>query len=414
MNAAEARAGVARLLKDGALRALIVNTGMVGVAGALMNTSGSLFLADEVGATPLMIGLFFAGRGVLEIASGLVVGALSDRMRSRRVLLGFCSFLCAAGALTYMLLRNYYLLFGVGAVLFGLGGACFSQLFAYNREFAQARGLNATSFNSALSSITSLAWVFGPPIGFFIIASSGFTTLYLVAAMLYVTGGVLCLRFLPDLSSPARERRPVASPFTGTGPSTWLLVLAVMIMLAVNNAYQINVALFVTRDLGIDEGFVGLLLGAAAALEVPVMMLLSAYADRIGKERLLLAAVACATLFFCALPFVESRTGLMLLQVPNAVWTAIVLTLPVTMLQDSMPDRVGAASSLFTSAFHAGILIGGTTTGVVADLAGFTNVFWVCAALTAVTALLLLVRENTVGSRPAAPRDRRPTADSIS
>ncbi|MGC9669686.1 sugar efflux transporter [Planosporangium sp. 12N6] len=390
MTALEGKStGFAQLIKDGALRGLMVNTAIVGVGGALVNTSTSLFLATAIGATPLMIGMYFTGRGLLEVVSGLTLGALSDRTGNRRALLTLCPFFSASGALAYTTIRNYYVLFAIGAVLFAIGGSGFAQIFAYNRDFASARALNPTLLNSVLRSITSACWIVGPPLGFLLIDVRGFAALYLLTAVLYMTSGVLCRWLLPDLTGTVTKTTAKGNPFAGIGRSLWLLILAVMLMLTVNNIYQINIALFVTRDLGLDAGFTGLLLGLCAALEVSVILLLGRHADRIGKWRLVLAATACATVFFAALPFAHSKAALLLLQLPNAFWTAIVLSIPVTILQDAMGDRVGVASSLYTSSFQTGILLGGTTAGVVAEWFGFTNVFFVCAVLAAAATMLL-------------------------
>ncbi|MFC4998290.1 sugar efflux transporter [Dactylosporangium cerinum] len=394
--------GLAHLIRDGALRRIMANTALVGLVGAVMNTSTSLFLATAIGATPLMIGLYFTGRGLLEVVAGLTLGALSDRTGNRRALLTLCSFVSAGGALAYATIRNYYVLFAVGAVLFAIGGSGFAQLFAYNRDFASARALNPTLLNSVLRSITSACWIVGPPLGFFLIAVRGFTTLYLIIAVLCVTSGVVCRWLLPDLTDTVTKRTAKGNPFTGIGRSLWLLILAVMLMLTVNIIYQINIALFVTRDLGLDTGFTGLLLGFCAALEVGVILLLGRHADRIGKWRLVLAATACATIFFAALPFVHSKAGLLLLQLPNAFWTAIVLSIPVTILQDAMGDRVGVASSLYTSSFQVGILLGGTTAGVVAEWLGFTDVFFVCAALAAAATVFLAAAARLTRARDQA------------
>ncbi|WP_433607123.1 sugar efflux transporter [Dactylosporangium sp. CA-139114] len=390
MTTVKSNTGVAQLLRDRPLRGVIANTAIVGTGGALVNTSSSLFLANAVGATPLMIGLFFTGRGLLEIAAGLGLGALSDRLPQRRPLLILCPFLSAAGGLAYAVIREYYVLFAAGAVLFALGGAGFAQIFAYNRDFAESRALNPTLLNAVLRSVTTLCWIIGPPIGFLLIGTSGFSPLYLVAAALYLTSAVLCRWLLPDLSKPVHHERARGNPWAGIPLSLWLLVLAVMVMLTVNNIYQIDIALFITRDLGMDAGFTGLLLGLGAALEVGVILVVGRHADRIGKWRVVLAAVLCAAVFFALLPLAHSKLALILLQVPNAFWTAIVLGIPVTMLQDEMRHRVGVASSLFTSAFQGGILLGGAVTGVVTQWAGFTNVFYVCAALTIFAFLLLL------------------------
>ncbi|MFV2086472.1 sugar efflux transporter [Micromonospora sp. LOL_021] len=394
--------GFTQLVNDGALRGLMVNTALVGLGGALVNTSTSLFLATAIGATPLLIGLFFTGRGLLEVAAGLSLGALSDRTGNRRTLLMLCPFFSAAGALAYSTIRDYYVLFAIGAVFFAIGGSGFAQIFAYNRDFASARSLNPTLLNSVLRSITSTCWIVGPPLGFFLIDARGFTALYLLTGALYMTSGVLCRWLLPDLTDTVTKNKARGNPFAGIGRSLWLLILAVLLMLTVNNIYQINVALFITRDLGLNAGFVGLLLGLCAALEVGVILVLGRYADRIGKGRLMLAATACATIFFVALPFVQTKLALVLLQVPNALWTAIVLSIPVTILQDAMGNRVGMASSLYTSSFQIGILLGGATAGVVAEWLGFTNVFFACAILTAAATAFL------AADRQGRARDRLP------
>ncbi|MZE79151.1 MFS transporter [Streptomyces xinghaiensis] len=431
---ATAKTRVAGVLKDGALNSLIGVTGMVGVAGAMVVTSTSLFLSDAVRVSPLMIGLFFAARAASEILSDLVVGALSDRMSSRRSLLALCAACSAAGAVGYLLLRDYYALLVTGALFFGIGGAVFSQLFAYTREFADSRGTDAAFFNSALRSVTSVAWIVGPPFGFYLISSRGFSSLFFAAAVFYLLSAALCALALPDTgrTRPARadaadgaadgaaeglpegaagdtaagtERTartagtapektaapaPPRNAFSGLTPRVRSLMAVIVLMLTVNSIYQINIALFVTKDLGLGKGFAGLLLGLAAALEIPLMIYTGAKAERIGKWRLVTVAAVCATLFFAALPFTESPVALLLLQVPNALWTAIVLSIPVIILQNAMSDRIGAASALYGASFKAGSFLGGMTAGGVAQWLGFTQVFWACAVLSAVAALLLV------------------------
>ena len=385
------------MARDGALTGLVANTGLIGVSGAMMSTSGSLFLAEEIGVGPLLIGLFFLGRGVLGVLSGLAFGALSDRIGNRRLLLAVCTLLSAAGTFAYVVVRDYYLLFALGAGLFALGSACFPQLLAYTREFAGTRGLDPTFLNSLLRALTSLTWVIGPPIGFLLIDAQGFGVLYLTVTAMYVLAGGLCLWLLPNGPAPAAVRTPgrKGSPFTGVGRSSWTLLVSTVLLLAVNSVYQIDIALFVTEDLGYGTGFTGLLLGLASALEIPVMMYLGARADRIGKRRLVAYAAGCATVFFTALPLAGSQLALLALQALNAFFMAVVLSIPVTILQEAMPDRVGAASSLFTGAFQVGVMLGGATAGTVVAWLGHGRVFFVCALLAALATVLL-----TAGSRP--------------
>ncbi|MFF7974926.1 MFS transporter [Streptomyces sp. NPDC007905] len=387
--------GAVGLAEDGALTGLVANTGLIGVSGAMMSTSGSLFLADEIGVGPLMIGLFFLGRGILGVFSGLAFGALSDRIGNRRLLLAVCTLLSAVGTFAYVVVRDYYLLFAVGAVFFALGSACFPQLLAYTREFARTRSLDATFFNSLLRALTSMTWVIGPPLGFLLIGTRGFGVMYLVVTAMYLLAGGLCLGLLPNEPRAVEARPKNGNPFSGTGRSSWILLIATVLLLTVNSVYQIDIALFVTKQLAYDTSFTGLLLGLASALEIPVMMYLGARAERIGKWRLVTYAAVLGTLFFAALPLAESKAALLALQALNAFFMAVVLSIPVTILQEAMPDRVGAASSLFTGAFQVGVMLGGATAGVVTEWAGYARVFWVCALLTALAAVLL-----ALGGRP--------------
>jgi SET family sugar efflux transporter-like MFS transporter len=391
---AVAPTGLMRRFRDVGLNSLIASTGFIGVGGAMVVTSVSLFLANAVIATPLMIGLFFAGRALAEIATDLVVGVMSDRIGNRRALLAICSGLSACGAGSYALFRNYYVLLLCGAIFFGIGGATFSQLFAYTREFAESRGIGVAFFNSALRAVTSVAWIVGPPLGFFLIAGPGFSTLYVIAAVLYALAGVICVIGLPNVTrvgGDSGDGDGLKRPFSALNRQGALLLGVIVLMLTVNIMYQIDISLFTTKDLGFTVDFAGLLIGLAAALEVPIMLGVGATAERIGKGRLVLIATLCATLFFALLPLATTHWEILVLQVPNAIWTSIILSIPVVMLQDAMPDRPGVASALYSSAFKAGAFLGGAIAGSVAALVGFTDLFWVCAGITVVAAVLFVI-----------------------
>jgi SET family sugar efflux transporter-like MFS transporter len=390
--------GVRNLLHDSVLLGVVGNMAFTSVAGAMITTSTSLFLANEVGASQLMIGLFVVGRGSCQILSGLFVGALSDRIGSRRRLLAVCGLLSAAGAFTFLELRDYYLLLAVGGFLFGLGSASFGQIFAYTRDLAEVRAANAGFLNSMLRALVSIAWIVGPPVGLYLMSAHGFGVLFCTAAVCYLVGSMLSLWLLPDLTLATREQHKQGRPRSAVPRSLWPLLSTILLLFTVSNIYQIDIALFITKDLGLPATFAGLLLGFSACLEVLIIMYLGVRAERWGKQRLLLYAAVFATVFFTGLPFAHGMTALVLLHVLNAVWTAIALTIPVTILQDAMPRRAGMASSLYSSSYQAGVVLGGAITGVVTQWAGFTNMFFVCALLTSVAAALL-VRE---ARRPAA------------
>jgi MFS transporter, SET family, sugar efflux transporter len=102
-----------------------------------------------------------------------------------------------------------------------------------------------------------------------------------------------------------------------------------------------------------------------------------------------IAAAAGVVVFFCVLTQVRSAPALLALQLPNAAWTAIALSIPMIMVQEEVPGGAGTSSALHSTAYTTARLIAGAVTGVTAAALGFRNVFWVCAVLSLLAMLLL-------------------------
>jgi MFS transporter, SET family, sugar efflux transporter len=376
--------------------------GAYGMLSAVLTTTTSLFLASAVHAAPLLIGLFFAGRGAVSIVVSLGVGTLSDRLPDRRLLLVIAGLGGTIGGVCFAVLRDYAAVIATGVVFFSIGMLSFSQLFAYANEFAHAHDRPVAMFTSLLRAVFSASWVIGPPAGIYLLTRYGFGPLFFAVAGLSFLTAVLGWR-LPPLPGPARAAQtPPAgrarshpasfAAFPALPARTWLLLGAIVALGVVNQMYSIDVPLYVTKTLQLHPQLVGWMAGLGAALEIPIMIVAAHFADRFGKLRLVLAAAAGATVFFCLLPLARSAAPLLALQVLNAAWSAVALSIPMVMMQDEAPGGAGAASALYTSAFMAAGLLAGAVTGVTAAWIGFASVFWVCAALAAVAAGLLLAR----------------------
>jgi MFS transporter, SET family, sugar efflux transporter len=388
-----------------AVAALAGALGAYGVSLSIVSTTTSLYLANVVHAGALAIGLFFAGRGAIGIVVSLAGGRLSDRMRDRRVPLALSGLAGALGAACFAVLHGYAAAFVAGAVLLNLGGVAFSQLFAYAREHAEARELGTTAFTSAIRSVFSASWVVGPPFGFYLLSRYGFRPLYLTAAGLSLITALLGRWGLPRLSAAA----PLAATaghlntsLRSLGRRTYVLLAAIVILGVVNQIYSIDVALYVTKDLHLGTSLVGWLAGLSAGLEIPVMIVAGRVADRVGKLRLMIAAAGGAAVFFCLLPLVSSPPALLALQLVNAAWTAVALSIPMVMIQDEVRGGAGTSAALYSTTYTSAGLIAGAVTGVTAAAIGFRNVFWVCAGLSVLAVLLLAARSAKPPHPPAS------------
>lgn len=394
--------------------------GAYGTLSAFVSSTTSLFLTSAVHAAPLLVGLFFAVRGAVSIALNQSIGSLSDRLPDRRLLLMLAGVGGTLGGVCLATLREYAAVLVCGTIFLAIGTLTYSQLFAYAHEFAHARRRPVTLVTAQLRAVFTAAWVIGPPAGLYLMTRCGFGPLYLTVGALWLVTAVLgaCLRRLPAAPRPTPPDDGVRGGSTRSGawpvlPSpTWLLLGAVTALSVVNQMYAIDVPLYVTRSRHLDAQLIGWMAGLSAAMEIPVIIIAGRLADRIGKQRLLLAAAVGSIVFFCLLPLVTSAAPLLALQVLNAVWTSVALSIPMVMLQDESPSGAGAGSALYSSAFMSGGMLAGALTGVIATVTGFGGVFWVCAVLAASAAAMLIARScrgREPGEKTALVPEQIPT-----
>lgn len=142
---------------------------------------------------------------------------------------------------------------------------------------------------------------------------------------------------------------------------------------------------------------VGWIISLSAGLEIPVMIAVGYLADRIGKRVLLLGGSVFGTVYFLGIALAHAPWELLALQMLCAVFVSIAVSIGMSYFQDFMPDAPGAATTLYSNTNSAGAMGGSLAGGIVAQVFGFRSVFWVCAALAAVSYLFLWL------GRPKAP-----------
>lgn len=369
---------------------------MVGVAGALQAPTLSLFLTREVQVRPFWVGLFFTVNAIAGIVISLLVAKRSDSHGDRRNLIMFCCLMAVCNSLLFAFTRHYLTLITLGVLLSALASVAVPQIFALAREYADRSAREVVMFSSVMRAQLSLAWVIGPPLSFALALNYGFVTLFSVAAVIFLFSLLLIWRTLPSVP------RVVASPEQVlTQLSPWkdrqvrLLFIASVIMWTCNVMYIIDMPLYISSTLGLPEKLAGLLMGTAAGLEIPIMLLAGHYARRFGKRRLVQVALVAAIAFYLGLVLFQSRTALMVLQLFNAAFIGIVAGIGMLWFQDLMPGRAGAATTMFTTSISTGMIVAGLIQGTLSEQFGHESVYWLALGL-AVLALGLASRVRDV------------------
>ncbi|CTV46480.1 TPA: sugar efflux transporter SetB [Escherichia coli] len=370
--------------------AFLIVAFLTGIAGALQNPTLSIFLTDEVHARPAMVGFFFTGSAVIGILVSQFLAGRSDKRGDRKSLIVFCCLLGVLACTLFAWNRNYFVLLFVGVFLSSFGSTANPQMFALAREHADKTGREAVMFSSFLRAQVSLAWVIGPPLAYALAMGFSFTVMYLSAAVAFIVCGVMVWLFLPSM----QKELPLA---TGTVEAprrnrrdTLLLFVICTLMWGSNSLYIINMPLFIINELHLPEKLAGVMMGTAAGLEIPTMLIAGYFAKRLGKRFLMRVAAVGGVCFYAGMLMAHSPVILLGLQLLNAIFIGILGGIGMLYFQDLMPGQAGSATTLYTNTSRVGWIIAGSVAGIVAEIWNYHAVFWFAMVMIIATLFCLL------------------------
>ncbi|EIP2548969.1 sugar efflux transporter SetB, partial [Shigella flexneri] len=356
--------------------AFLIVAFLTGIAGAQQTPTLSIFLTDEVHARPAMVGFFFTGSAVIGILVSQFLAGRSDKRGDRKSLIVFCCLLGVLACTLFAWNRNYFVLLFVGVFLSSFGSTANPQMFALAREHADKTGREAVMFSSFLRAQVSLAWVIGPPLAYALAMGFSFTVMYLSAAVAFIVCGVMVWLFLPSM----QKELPLA---TGTVEAprrnrrdTLLLFVICTLMWGSNSLYIINMPLFIINELHLPEKLAGVMMGTAAGLEIPTMLIAGYFAKRLGKRFLMRVAAVGGVCFYAGMLMAHSPAILLGLQLLNAIFIGILGGIGMLYFQDLMPGQAGSATTLYTNTSRVGWIIAGSVAGIVAEIWNYHAVFW--------------------------------------
>ncbi|EMP4455938.1 sugar efflux transporter SetB [Escherichia coli] len=370
--------------------AFLIVAFLTGIAGALQTPTLSIFLTDEVHARPAMVGFFFTGSAVIGILVSQFLAGRSDKRGDRKSLIVFCCLLGVLACTLFAWNRNYFVLLFVGVFLSSFGSTANPQMFALAREHADKTGREAVMFSSFLRAQVSLAWVIGPPLAYALAMGFSFTVMYLSAAVAFIVCGVMVWLFLPSMQkelplatgtieAPRRNRR-----------DTLLLFVICTLMWGSNSLYIINMPLFIINELHLPEKLAGVMMGTAAGLGIPTMLIAGYFAKRLGKRFLMRVAAVGGVCFYAGMLMAHSPVILLGLQLLNAIFIGILGGIGMLYFQDLMPGQAGSATTLYTNTSRVGWIIAGSVAGIVAEIWNYHAVFWFAMVMIIATLFCLL------------------------
>lgn len=346
-----------------------------GIAGALQIPTLSLFLTTEVRVTSLWVGFFYAVNAGVGIIVSFLLAKKSDRQRDRRHLILICYLLAAGNCLLFAFNRNYLTLITAGVLLTAIANTAIPQLFALAREYGERSSQNVAMFSAIMRAQLSLAWVFGPPLAFMLVVNYGFTAMFMFAAGIFLLVTLLAWWILPEVA-----RQPVSNEIdipqkTVFDKDISRLFFTSVLMWTCSAMYLIDVPLYITAELGLPQSLTGWMMGIAAAIEIPIMILVGRYVNRVGKRLMMAGAMVAGILFYAGMLWFTSAAGLLVWQLFNAIFIGIIATVGMLYFQDLMPERAGMATTLFTNSISTGVILAGILQGILTEYGPHSSVY---------------------------------------
>jgi MFS transporter, SET family, sugar efflux transporter len=363
----------------------------------------SLFARDELGASDTMVTVNFVVVALASMIVMLVTGHLSDRGRSRRVVIPASLAWLGIGYWVLAGVRSYAAMLVVGVIFFCAIGVPNAQLLAYARDLVERRADTATSVG--VIAVLRIVFSLGSFIGF---GSSGLGLAYLGARSVFRIVAVVCLGCLalswyvlraggaaadPERQLVADEQAPDSDRVpTTTTAQRLLLTLAVVMMLFSSGRVMVlsQLPILMRASLHAPTEVVGLALALPPLCELVLMPAMAWAALGWGRGRVFLVGGAASVVYYGGLLFVTTTWQVVLLQVSYAVFGAATIMVGIDLAQRLMVGRAGLATSIYLSHENVAVVLGSLVATVSVATLGHKAGFAVPGALCLVALALAI------------------------
>ncbi|HIY25368.1 MAG TPA: MFS transporter [Candidatus Brachybacterium merdigallinarum] len=373
---ASRRAPVPRLLVPSAAL-------MWGLHSSLLSPALALILATLYEASTSDIGWSLAIYNAGGFIASIVLPAWTDRRRTYLPMLMASAVLTIALAAALAAVSTLSLATVALVVLGGPAGLGTTMLFAHLRDAG-----SSTSTIVDTRAIISAAWMGGPPLATAIIGWSGARGILLALAVIAVVNIALTAVMMRQTRPVTAEvQEPARSPHAlppGSRTAIVVIIGAFVLFQATNATAMTFMALYVTETVGLAVLWAGIVLGVAAALEVPALMIIGRLGDRVSHLTLVAVGAVLSAVYYAGLVVVTEPVLLLALQIPNALGFAAISGIGLALFQDLIPGA-GMSTGLFMNARRVGAVLSGPIIAAGAlPLLGQRGIFAICAVLTVI------------------------------
>ncbi|ENT6809171.1 sugar efflux transporter [Vibrio vulnificus] len=382
------------MLQDRTAILFVITATIIGLCGAFFYPLTSLFLVEQLNASPMMLSLYMVVAVISSVSVSQMIAGKSDRGWQRKTILLISVSCQLVTVFSFIFIREYWIAIVVVSLLGSISGAAFGQLFALGREYGDKYVTDSASFVSTMRAGIAIAWVFGPPLAFLLKAAYGFEASFTVAATIIAMAILVIFLGIPNVERNLRVEKEPSRANGGWVSSVNSLVsiycLIIVLAFAANNLYIVSMPLYLSQELKVDANWLGVLFGVAALCEIPVMLWAGKLARRWSALTIMKVGIASGVLFYSVMLLATNYTHLIVAQILNGIFIGTCATLGMVVMQDMMKDKLGTASTLFSNMLQLSMLVSSLSVGVVGELFNYYSSFYVSLFGVSLALILLI------------------------
>lgn len=379
------------------VRALSGVAFMVALGFGLVAPALPLF-AREFGVGKAAAGAVVSAFALMRLAMAPFVGRLVNAFGERVMLATGIGVVAVSSALAGLSQSYWQLLVlrgigGIGSIMFSVSAASLLVRVTPDHLRGRAQGVWAGSF--------LLGMIAGPAVG--TVASLSLRAPFFVYAGTLVAAGLLGLGALrhSELAAPNSVRTAPLELRTALRNRAYLAALAASFAgdFALVGARSAILPQFVTDRLQLGSGWVYAAFLVITIFSGLLLLPVGRIADTRGRRPVIVVGLLIGAVAFALLPSVPFAAGLLLAAVLLGVAGAADSVAPGAVMGDVVSGRGGTVVAVFQMSGDLGAVLGPVVAGWIADGAGYSTSFAVCAAVCAAPVLAVLAAPETLRRR---------------
>lgn len=378
---------------------ILFATLMLGLSATFIAPLLSLFFIQELNVSALWVSFYFVSTTISSVIVSQWMAKHSDAgWRRDRIILS-ASLAAFISCFAFSYIKQFWLIWITGTSLMAIASSALPQLFAIARE--QISEDQAALFLSVQRACISLAWIAGPPLAFLLSDQLGFRPLMLISAACYAVV-FLCSFILPKSILLDEKKK--------NDPAKWdltiiLLSLSFICLFGASNLYTLSMPLLLVEQLGHEQWLPGVLMGIAAAIEIPVMIIAGLLVKRFSLQLQTVIAAGSGVIFYFGFYWSQTIAEMMLIQVFSSISVGVTAGIGISYFQKLMPNHVGTASAIYNNAIRIGMGFGALQVSLATIFGGYHANMLAAGILAGFGLILLLfigqIKAITISSKEA-------------